>query len=70
MKKKLCKNVTIYFISYFLSSEVMETVLATFVAKVFVTFVGILFVMFITSLHIITDQQYFLNTYHFYNYMC
>ena len=70
MKKKLCKNVTIHFISYFLSSELMETVLATIVAKVFVIFVGILFLTFITSLHIITDQQYFLNTYHFYNYMC
>ena len=59
-----------HFVSYFLSSEFIETVLVTFVAKVFVTFIGISFVTFITSLHIITDQQYFLNTYHFHKYMC
>ena len=72
------QNITIHFISFFLSPEFIDTALVTlidtdfviFVGMVFATFIDVLCIAFIISSQTITEvSAYFLTTYHFYKYM-
>ena len=57
------QNVTFQFISFFLSFEFTETILATFVDRVFAMFIDRLLVTLIISLHTMTESSTALSKY-------